>query len=102
MDIAIAGSGISVVLNDDHKKIVSAGVSLSAVAPTPLFVKEAGDYLAGKGISDEVIAEAGEIAKRAAKPITDKRGTIEQRKHLCAVLTRRALKGAIDRAKEAK
>jgi CO/xanthine dehydrogenase FAD-binding subunit len=28
------------------------------------------------------------------------RGTIEYRKHLCAVLTRRALEGAVARAKE--
>jgi carbon-monoxide dehydrogenase medium subunit len=101
MDIAVAGSGVSVVLSDDKSSIVSARVSLASVAPTPLFVKEAGEFLAGKNISDDVIAEAGQIAKKAAKPITDMRGTIEQRKHLCDVLTRRALTGAIARAKEA-
>ncbi len=101
MDIAVAGSGVSVVLSDDKSSIISARVSLASVAPTPLFVREAGDFLAGKNISDDVIAEAGQIAKRAAKPITDMRGTIEQRKHLCDVLTRRALTGAIARAKEA-
>lgn len=101
MDIAVAGSGVSVVLSDDKSSIVSARVALASVAPTPLFVKEAGEFLAGKNISDDVIAEAGQIAKKAAKPITDMRGTIVQRKHLCDVLTRRALKGAIARAKEA-
>lgn len=102
MDIAVAGSGVFVELSPSGKKIVSARVSLAAVAPTPLLVEKAAMYLEGKTISDEVISKAGELAKNAAKPITDMRGTIEQRKHLCDVLTRRALKGAIERAKEAK
>lgn len=101
MDIAIAGSGVSVVLSNDHKSFVSARVALAAVAPTPLFVREAGEYLAGKEVSDEAIERAAEIAGEAARPINDMRGTIEQRKHLCKVLTRRALNGAIQRAKEA-
>ena len=101
MDIAVAGSGVFVQLSGDKKTIQSARVSLSAVAPTPLLVKEAGEFLAGKEISEDVINQAGQIAKDAARPITDMRGTIEQRKHLCDVLTRRALKGAIERAKEA-
>jgi len=98
MDIAVAGAGVSVTLNNGN--IASARVILSAVAPTPLFVKEAGDALAGKPANDESIAVAAGIARDAAKPITDMRGTIEFRKHLCEVLTRRALNTAIERAKE--
>ena len=51
-------------------------------------------------IMAESIAVASGIARDAAKPITDMRGTIEYRKHLCEVLTRRGLNIAIDRAKE--
>ncbi len=40
-------------------------------------------------------------ARDAARPITDMRGTMEYRKHLCEVLTRRALLTAIERAQEA-
>ena len=43
--------------------------------------------------------EAGEAAAAAAKPISDMRGTVEQRKHLVKVLTTRALRGAVERAK---
>lgn len=99
MDIAVAGAGVSVVL--DNGAIKSARVSLASVAPTPLFVKEAGDALAGKPATEESVRIASGLARDAARPITDMRGTIEYRKHLCEVLTRRALLTAIERAKEA-
>lgn len=98
MDIAVAGAGTSVVL--DNGNIKSARVALAAVAPTPLYVSAIGDAIAGKPANEETLAEAGQMAKDAASPITDMRGTIEYRKHLCDVLTRRSLQIAIDRAKE--
>ncbi len=99
MDIAVAGVGVSVVLENDKQTINSARVSLASVAPTPLFVREAGEALTGKPATDENIERAAQLARDAAKPITDMRGTIEYRKHLCAVLTRRALNTAIERAR---
>ena len=101
MDIAVAGVGSSVVLSEDKTSIESARISLASVAPTPLFVKEAGDALAGKAISEEAIEAAAQAAMAAARPINDMRGTIQQRRHLVGVLTRRTLRGAIERAKEA-
>jgi len=99
MDIAVVGAGVSVVLSDDGKTIQSARISLGAVAPTPLFVKAAGDALAGQPVSEEALDKAAQIAQEAAKPISDMRGTIAQRKHLSGVLTKRALRIAIDRAR---
>ena len=99
MDIAVVGAGASVWLDDAKQRIVSARVALGAVAPTPLFVEEAGAFLAGKEITPENIQEAAGIAQAAARPISDLRGTTEHRKHLCAVLTRRALEKAIERAR---
>jgi carbon-monoxide dehydrogenase medium subunit len=97
MDIAVVGAGVSVVL--DNGTVKSARVALASVAPTPLTVKEAAAALVGKPPSDATVSEAGALAKAAAKPINDMRGTIEYRKHLCDVLTRRALDAAITRAK---
>ena len=100
MDIAVAGVGVSVVLDDAKGKFISARISLASVAPTPLLVEEAGKALEGREVSDEAIEEAALLAKDAALPITDMRGTIEQRKHLVYVLTKRTLRDAIQRAKE--
>jgi len=100
MDIAVVGVGASVVL--DNGTIKTARVALASVAPTPLFLKNLGAELEGKPANEESLNMAGQIAKKASRPITDMRGTIEYRKHLCDVLTRRALQTAINRAKEAR
>ena len=100
MDIAVAGAGVSVTL--DNGDFRSARIALSSVAPTPLYVREAGEWLAGRPANTDSMRAAGEMAKAAAKPITDMRGTADYRKHLCAVLTRRALESAVEKAREAR
>jgi carbon-monoxide dehydrogenase medium subunit len=97
MDIAVAGAGVQVTLEDGHFR--SARIALAAVAPTPLFVQAAGEALEGKPVAAESIAAAAELARAAAVPITDMRGTAEYRRHLCGVLTRRALEAAIRKAR---
>ena len=98
MDIAVAGAGVEVVLENGSFR--SARIALASVAPTPLFVREAD--LAGKPVNDATIAAAAAAARSAARPITDMRGTADYRRHLCAVLTRRALEAAVQRAREGK
>jgi carbon-monoxide dehydrogenase medium subunit len=98
MDIAVVGAGASVTLDAAHKTIVSARIALGAVAPVPLFVPEAGEWLAGRAVSPEALETAARIAQQAAKPIDDLRGSAVQRKRLAAVLTRRALEKALARA----
>jgi carbon-monoxide dehydrogenase medium subunit len=99
MDIAVVNAAAAVVLDPKGKKFVSARIAIGAAAPTPLYVQEAGAVLAGEPVSENLIAEAARIAALAVRPITDMRGTIEQRRHLAGVLTARALRGAIQRAK---
>lgn len=98
MDIAVVGTGVAVQLDESRNKIASARIALGAVAPTPLFVAAAGEALVGQSISDETIDAAAKVAQDAAKPISDMRGTAEYRKHLVAVITRRTLRKAIERA----
>ncbi len=99
MDIAVAGAGAWLALSNDHATITDARIALSAVAPTPLWVKAAGEALIGKPPTAEAFVEAAKIAQEAARPISDVRGTAAQRRHLVGVLTRRALRGALQRAK---
>ena len=98
MDIAVVNAAASVVLNAEKNAFTSARIAVGAVAPVPLYLPEAGEALAGNEVSDETIERAAEIARQSARPITDMRGTIEQRIHLAGVLTRRAVRGAVERA----
>jgi carbon-monoxide dehydrogenase medium subunit len=99
MDIAVAGVGVQVVLSDSRDTIVSARIALSAVGPIPLLVETAGAALEGVDVSESSIDKAALLAKDAATPISDMRGTVEHRKQLVYVLTKRALRDAIKRAK---
>lgn len=100
MDIAVASAGASLVLNPDDQTVQFARIAIGAVAPTPLLVTAAGESLVGQPLTDESIEHAAHLAAQATQPITDVRGTITQRKHLAAVLTRRALVKAHERAIE--
>ncbi|MEW6298525.1 MAG: xanthine dehydrogenase family protein subunit M [Thermodesulfobacteriota bacterium] len=97
MDIAVVGVGASVTLNGDV--CTAARIGVGAVAPTPLFAREASASLVGKPLTDAAIATAAELAQKIAKPITDMRGTAEYRVHLVGVLTRRVLQVAAARAR---
>ena len=99
MDIAVVGSGAAVVLDEGKKQFQEARLALAAVAPIPLFIPEAGDFLRGKDVSPTVIQEAAFIAQAAIRPISDLRGTVEQRRQLSVVLTRRAIEKAVERAR---
>ncbi len=98
MDIAVAGAGASLRLAGSPARIIEARVALGAVAPTPLLVREAGASLVGKAPTLEAFEEAGRLAREAARPIDDMRGTAAQRRHLSGVLVRRALETAYQRA----
>lgn len=99
MDIAVVNAAASVVLNAGKNTFESARIAVGAVAPIPLYLPAAGAALAGSEVSDQSIEMAAEIARQSARPITDMRGTIEQRVHLAGVLTRRAVCGAVERAR---
>lgn len=98
MDIAVVGVGASVQLDDTRRRIVAARIALGAVAPTPLFVREAGEALVGAEASDAALAHAAAIAQAAARPLSDMHGAAEFRRHLVGILTRRALAKAVERA----
>lgn len=101
MDIAIAGAAAWLRLSEDGRRIVAARLALAAVAPTPLPVGQAEEFLAGKAPDEDAFAAAARLAQEAARPISDVRAGAAQRRHLVGVLVKRALRGALQRAEEA-
>ena len=97
MDIAVVDAGANITLDGDS--ISEARIALGAVAPTPLYLADAGSALVGKPATEDSFKEAASVCREAATPITDMRGTIEYRKHMSGVLAMRALRGALTRAR---
>ncbi|MCC6627173.1 MAG: xanthine dehydrogenase family protein subunit M [Chloroflexi bacterium] len=96
MDLAIVGVAATVTLNGDTIKAVS--ICLGAVAPTPVRAREAEAILTGHAPTEERLAQAGAAAAGAARPISDVRGSAEYRREQCDLLTRRAVRLAVERA----
>ncbi|WP_120501080.1 xanthine dehydrogenase family protein subunit M [Roseovarius sp. EL26] len=97
MDIAVVGCGVSLTL-DNAGVCTAARVTLGAVAPTVLVVDAAASALVGSKLDDAALGALATACSDAANPISDKRGTIEFRKHVSGVLARRAAKIAYQRA----
>jgi|TARA_B110000503_G_scaffold83210_2_gene126984 CO/xanthine dehydrogenase FAD-binding subunit len=97
MDIAVAGAGVSVTL-DSQGVCTAARVAIGAVAQTALLVSSAAEALIGTQLDEVAVANAAAAASAAASPITDRRGTIEFRRHIVGVLVKRATLIAKERA----
>ncbi|MFT4796599.1 MAG: carbon-monoxide dehydrogenase medium subunit [Candidatus Azotimanducaceae bacterium] len=96
MDIAVVGVAINLTLMKGV--IASARVSLGAVAPTPLLVKEAAKAIIGTKLDDAALDALAAACSAACNPIDDKRGTIEYRQRIAGVLAKRTAKIAYERA----
>jgi carbon-monoxide dehydrogenase medium subunit len=98
MDIAVVGAGVSLTL-DGAGTISAARVSLGAVAARVLLVAEAAQAIIGSRLDAAAQQRLEAAARAACRPIDDKRGTVEFRTDVAAVLTRRAALIALDRAR---
>ena len=99
MDIAVVGVGIRLTLASKGDAIREARICLGAVAPTVIRAPEAEEALTGRPPSEELFAQAAELAQAAARPISDLRGSAEFRRYLVGVITKRCLGIALERAK---
>jgi carbon-monoxide dehydrogenase medium subunit len=58
--------------------------------------KNTEQFLMGRILNENVIREAGDIAKRECCPISDIRASAEYRREMVRVLTERAIKQALN------
>jgi carbon-monoxide dehydrogenase medium subunit len=99
-DFATVAVAIQIEL--DGRKVKKAGIGLTSVGATNLKAKEAERALAGRELTDAVIAEAARLAAAAAEPKDDIRGTAAYKKDVVRVFVQRGLKAALARAQEVK
>jgi carbon-monoxide dehydrogenase medium subunit len=89
---AISVINVAIIVDLEAGSAKSASIALGAVTPTIIHAEEAEAYLAGKPLTDEVIAEAARLAMQAARPIDDLRASAEYRREMVRVCTLRGLK----------
>jgi len=99
MDLAFVGVAAAVQLTPTGK-CKAARIALGAVAPIPMRARKAEAVLEGAIITDEVIAQAAATAAAESRPISDLRASKEYRREMVEVLTRRALREAVRRARK--
>jgi len=98
-DFATAAAAAQVTLGAGGEAR-TVGIALTNAGPVPLRAAEAERYLIGKQPTEEAIAEAARLAAAAASPSADRRGAVEYKREMARVLTGRALRRAVERAKE--
>jgi carbon-monoxide dehydrogenase medium subunit len=92
--IAAASAGVWI----EGGKLRQVGIALSAVGLTTIHLTRAEDLLRGRAPSEELFAQAREIAAEDCSPSADGRGPVDYKRHLAGVLTERALRRATERA----
>jgi carbon-monoxide dehydrogenase medium subunit len=92
--LALVNVGASFWVDWKKNAFLAPRIALGAVAPKVIRAPQAEAYLEGRAITAETMTEAGRLAVSDAKPISDFRASAEYRRHLVAVLTKRALEGA--------
>jgi carbon-monoxide dehydrogenase medium subunit len=95
---ALALVNAAAALFVDKGNFKAPRIALGAVAPTVIRAPKAEAYLDGRKVSAEAMAEAGRIAATEAKPISDFRASADYRRDLIAVLVKRCLARAHERA----
>ena len=97
MEIAVVGA--TAVVRIDGDVVREARIAITALAPTVRRVAAAESALVGTDGGPVAAAEAGRLAAEAATPISDVRASIDYRRAMAAVVVRRAVMGAIARAR---
>jgi carbon-monoxide dehydrogenase medium subunit len=96
-DFATAGVAVYLVMNE-NRTCQEVGIGLTNMGPVPMRAARSEDALRGQGPTEAAIREASELAAKDCQPTADLRGSVEYKRALVRVLTKRALQQALQRA----
>jgi 4-hydroxybenzoyl-CoA reductase subunit beta len=94
IDYPLAGVAVTVKQTNGH--IDDIQIALTAVNPAPVLVPGLTTLLSNGRIDNNAAEHAGELASRAAKPLTTSALTPEYRREMIRVFTKRALLALIE------
>jgi carbon-monoxide dehydrogenase medium subunit len=98
---ALAGVAAAVALDADGR-CTGARVGITGVAPSPYRAAKVEQALAGRELTDDLLADAATTAANGVDVNTDMHASEAFRRHLARVLTQRAIAGARDRVRTRK
>ena len=97
-DFAVVG--VAGVIDTDGEQCRTARLAAAGVGPTPIRLRAAEDILVQEGVTEQSIQRAAAKAAELVEPDSDIHASADFRRHLTQVLTRRAIKRAIERGQE--
>ena len=96
MDLPLLGIAVALTLSE-NEEISDARIGLTVAAPVPIRAYKAEEFLKGKRLDDEVLAEAGGIASSEASPRDSLRGKAWYRTEMIEVFVPRMATLAAER-----
>ena len=97
MEIAVVGATAVVTVGDDG--VTDARIAITALAPTIRRAPDAEAALVGTDGGGAAVAAAAAATASASAPISDVRGSADYRSAMAEVIARRAITGALTRAR---
>lgn len=94
-DYAVSAAAVQLTLTGDT--CTAARIGLTNVSSVPMRAENAERALIGKQLTDAVIEAAGAAAGAECDPSPDLRGSIEYKRDITRVLTKRAIRAALER-----
>ena len=95
-DYAISAAAVQLTMDGDRCTAVRIG--LTNVNPVPMRATNAEAALLGQVLTDDVLEAAGKAAAAECDPSPDLRGTVAYKRDVTRVLTKRAIRKAMERA----
>ena len=99
-DLATAGTGVTVELQDDYETCAAVKVVFIGVDAMPVRGTVIEECLVGKPMNDLSVEKTGELVEGVVNPESDIHASVEYRLHISKVLLKRALLEAKRRARE--
>lgn len=98
-DYAISAVAVQLTMTGD--RCTAARIGLTNVSPVPMRAKGAEAALVGNVVTDDVLEAAGQAAAAECDPSPDLRGSVAYKRDLTRVITKRAIRKAVERAQGA-
>jgi aerobic carbon-monoxide dehydrogenase medium subunit len=97
MEISMVCVAAALTLDADRATCKAVRLAVGAAAPTAFRAASAEQFLIGKTITDETLAEVGRLVAEAAAPIDDVRASADYRRLLVARMSVRAVAQCAER-----